>query len=159
VLEKTMRKHAARTVPVALAALTVALPLNAQRVAEPSERLGYRFPNPTQTAVDHARSGLQVLGGEVITVHRQSGDSIAELIARVDDATWTRNPEVRGGDPSRPEALISFGKLRTYLQEDRRYRILALPAYCSGCEGQRRIIFLPYADSTGHLVGSSRSPK
>lgn len=130
--------------------------LLAQRQADSTERLSYRFQRPSQTALDLAMSGLRILDGEFMEVGTQRGDSIVEVIARVRDDTWQRNPEVRGasapGDPG-----VYFGLLRTYLRGEQRFRILVIPAACAECQGDLRVSFLPFSDSTGYLVGTGRS--
>lgn len=127
-----------------------------QGAVDDNDRLSYIFATPTSTALEHVNDGLHVLDGEFLAVGRVSGDTLAEIIARVRERTWQRNPEVVGGDPA--GTSVSFGSLRDYLRGDPRFRILALPAYCKGCEGDRRIVFLPYADTTGYLVGGGNSP-
>ncbi len=134
--------------------LLACAPVVAQQttVAGPKDRLTYYFPEPHLPALDHAKDGLHVLDGEFIAVGQTRGDSVVEILARVREATWRENPRVVGGSPG--EARVAFGPLQTYLRGDPRFRILAIPAACGGCPpGSRRIVFLPYSDTTGYLVG------
>ena len=124
--------------------------LVAQAPADSAARLTYYFVRPSQTALAQAMAGLPTLDGEFVAVYREEGDSIAEIIARVRDRSWRRNPEVWGRSPG---DSVFFGRLQTYLWGDQRFRVLVLPAVCTGCEGDRRAIFLPFADTTGYVVG------
>lgn len=122
----------------------------------PGARLTYRFVRPTQTALEHAMAGLPTLDGEFVAVYLQRGGFVAGIIARVRDGSWQRNPEVWGSDSGQGGHRVYFGRLQTYLRGDQRFRILALPAWCANCDGDRRVTFLPYADTTGYFVGAGR---
>jgi hypothetical protein len=138
--------------------MTLLLPSasDAQRAGKENERLTYRFEKPTYTPLQHAKVGLPVLDGEIVEV-RRSTVTTAEIIGRVRESTWLRNPEVIGSVPgSDAGERVTFGRLQTYLRGDRRFRVLAIPASCRGCEGDRLISILPYADTTGYLVGGAK---
>lgn len=123
-----------------------------QEVADSSMRLTYRIEKPQGTALDLAMKGLGVSDGEFVSVYTQSGDSIAGIVARVRDGTWARNR----GLMSNGGRQIDFGPIRTYLRHSQLFRIFVLPAWCSGCEGDRRVNFLPYEDTTGYMFGGKR---
>jgi hypothetical protein len=141
-----------------LALIVPSQPLLAQVAVDTSNRITYRLERPTITALQLAKKGLPVFYGELLLVSLQRGDTIAELIARVRNSSWKTNSEVwlMGNNPG--ARRIPFGRLQNYLRGDQRFRILVLPAWCEGCEGDLTITFLPYADTTGYLVQGRRTP-
>lgn len=124
-------------------------------------RLTYRLVRPGRTARELAMAGLPTLDGEFVGVYLQKGDSDAGIIARVRDESWERNPEVWGSDSREGGSHVFFGHLRQYLQDDPRFRILVLPVSSTKCDGDMRVTFLPYGDTTGYLVwgASSENPE
>jgi len=98
-------------------------------------------------------AGLPTLDGEFMAIYHEQGDSVVEIIARVRDSAWQRDREVWGGDA---KGGVFFGRLRACLQGDQRSRILVLPSFCAGCDGDRPVFFLPSAATTGYIVGRRR---
>jgi hypothetical protein len=119
--------------------------LHAQVVADSNARLTYRHKPPTKAALEIAMAGLATLDGDLISIVRQRGDSVAEITARVRAKTWARNPDVWGGTPPR-ERDIFMGRMQAYLGGDPRFRIVVKPATCGGCAGYRDIVFLRYKE-------------
>lgn len=124
-----------------------------RQAADSNARLTYHFQRPTQSALAIAKGGLGTLDGELVSVDLWRGDTVAQITARVRDATWATNPEVIGQARS---GEIAFGSVRTYLRDDPRFRILVHPTLCRGCDGDLEVVFLRYSDRDGYLVSDSR---
>lgn len=143
-------------VAIGLSLLPAPIPAQAPIPVDSNSRLTYRFERPAKTGLALAKAGLPTFDGEFVTINLEQGDSIGEIVGRVRPQTWAQNPEVWGAVPG-GGPQVDFGRIQSYLAGDPRFRILAKPATCAGCEGMHEVIFLRYND-TGYLVGGPRQP-